>query len=85
MTPEVLLIWIIIGAVAGFLAGLIVKGYGFGVIGNIVIGIIGAFIGGYILPRVGLFTSTDILGQIISATLGAILLLIAIGVARRIA
>ena len=85
MTPEVLLIWIVIGAVAGFLAGLIVKGYGFGVIGNIVIGIVGAFIGGYILPRLGLFTSSDILGQIISATLGAILLLIAIGVVRRIA
>ena len=85
MPPEVLLIWIVIGAVAGFLAGLIVKGYGFGLVGNIVIGIVGAFIGGYILPRMGLFTSSDILGQIISATLGAILLLIAIGLVRRIA
>ena len=85
MTPEVLLIWIVIGAVAGFLAGLIVKGYGFGVVGNIVIGIIGAFVGGYVLPRLGLFTSSDVLGQIISATLGAIVLLIAIGLVRRIA
>jgi uncharacterized membrane protein YeaQ/YmgE (transglycosylase-associated protein family) len=44
MTIEALIIWLIVGAIAGWLAGLIVKGYGFGLIGNIVIGIIGAVI-----------------------------------------
>ncbi len=46
--------WLIVGAIAGWLAGLIVKGYGFGLIGNIVVGIVGAFIAGWLLPRLGL-------------------------------
>ncbi len=44
MTIEGLIIWLVIGAIAGWLAGLIIKGYGFGLVGNIVVGIIGAFI-----------------------------------------
>lgn len=51
MGIEALLITLIIGAIAGWLAGLIVKGYGYGLLGNIVIGIIGAFIAGFLLPR----------------------------------
>lgn len=50
MTLETLIVWLIVGAVAGFLAGLIVKGYGFGLIGNIVIGILGAVLAGWLLP-----------------------------------
>ena len=73
----------LIGAVAGFLAGLIVTGYGFGTVGNIVVGILGALVGGALLPRLGLFTGGDIVGQIISATLGAVLLLFLIGLVRR--
>lgn len=83
MTIEALLVWLVIGAVAGFLAGLVVKGYGFGLVGNIVVGILGAFLGGWLLPRLGLFTGGDIVGAIISATLGAIILLLVIGVLRR--
>ena len=49
-----LIIWLIVGAIAGWLAGLIVKGYGFGLIGNIVVGIIGAVIAGWLLPRLGI-------------------------------
>lgn len=45
---------LVVGAVAGWLAGLIVKGYGFGLVGNIVVGILGAFLAGFILPRIGL-------------------------------
>ena len=85
MQAEALLILLLIGAVAGFLAGVIVKGYGFGVPGNIVIGIIGAFIAAALLPRLGVFPGGDIIGQIISATIGAVGLLILIGVVRRIA
>ena len=85
MQVEALLVLLLIGAVAGFLAGVIVKGYGFGVVGNIVIGIVGAVVGGALLPRLGLFTGADIIGQIISATIGAVALLVLIGVVRRIA
>ena len=83
MAIESLIVWLIIGAVAGFLAGLIVTGYGFGTVGNIIVGILGAIVGGALLPRLGLFTSGDIVGQIISATLGAVLLLFLIGLVRR--
>ena len=54
MAVEAILIVLIIGAVAGWLAGLIVKGMGFGLIGNIVVGIVGAFIAGWLLPRIGI-------------------------------
>ncbi len=59
MSLEALLIWLIVGAVAGWLAGLIVKGYGFGLIGNIVVGIIGAVIAGWLLPKLGIVTRRD--------------------------
>jgi uncharacterized membrane protein YeaQ/YmgE (transglycosylase-associated protein family) len=83
MTIEALLIWLIIGAVAGFLAGVIVKGYGFGVVGNILVGIVGAFIASLLFPRLGFFPGGDILGQIIAATIGAVVLLVLIGLIRR--
>ncbi len=83
MAIESLLVWLIIGAVAGFLAGLLVSGYGFGTVGNIVVGILGALVGGALLPRLGLFTGGDIVGQIISATLGAVILLLLIGLVRK--
>jgi uncharacterized membrane protein YeaQ/YmgE (transglycosylase-associated protein family) len=85
MQAEALLILLLIGAVAGFLAGTIVKGYGYGLVGNIVVGIVGAVIGGWLLPRIGLYTGGDIIGQIIAATLGAIALLVVLGLVRRVA
>lgn len=85
MQVEGLLILLLIGAAAGFLAGIIVKGYGFGVVGNIVVGIVGALVGGWLLPRLGLFPGGDIIGQIVSATLGAVALLVAISLVRRVA
>ena len=54
MDVSSLLVFLIIGAIAGWLAGLIMKGYGFGLVGNIVVGVIGAFIAGWLLPMVGL-------------------------------
>lgn len=83
MTAEAILIWLIVGGIAGFLAGVIVKGYGFGLVGNIVIGIVGAFLASFLLPRIGLFTGADIVGQIIAATIGAVILLVLVGVLRR--
>ena len=50
MGIESLLVFLIVGAIAGWLAGLLVKGYGFGLLGNIVVGIVGAFIAGWLLP-----------------------------------
>ena len=65
------------------MAGVIVKGYGFGLVGNIVIGIVGAFLASLLLPRIGLFTGADIVGQIVAATIGAVILLVLVGVLRR--
>ena len=83
MPLESLLIWLIIGAVAGYLAGVIVKGYGFGVVGNIVVGIVGAFLASWLFPRLGFFPSGNVLAQIIAATIGAVVLLVLIGLVRR--
>jgi uncharacterized membrane protein YeaQ/YmgE (transglycosylase-associated protein family) len=83
MALEALIVLLVIGAIAGFLAGLVVKGFGFGVVGNIVVGIVGAVLGGWLLPRLGVFAGGDILGQIVTATIGAVILLIVIGVLRR--
>jgi uncharacterized membrane protein YeaQ/YmgE (transglycosylase-associated protein family) len=72
------LILILVGLVAGWLAGKIVQGSGFGLIGDIVIGIVGALIAGWLLPRLGLFIGGDIIGAIINATIGAVILLVII-------
>lgn len=85
MQAEALLILLLIGAVAGFLAGVIVKGYGFGLLGNIVVGIVGALLGGWLLPRLGLFPGSNVTGQIVSATAGAVVLLVLISFVRRVA
>lgn len=83
MAVETLVIWLIIGAVAGFLAGLIVKGYGFGLVGNIVVGIVGAAFGGWLLPQLGLFPGGDMVATIITAVIGAVILLLLLGLIRR--
>jgi uncharacterized membrane protein YeaQ/YmgE (transglycosylase-associated protein family) len=76
MTLEAILIILVIGAVAGWLAGQIVRGMGFGLIGNIVVGIVGAFIAGWLLPRIGIVIGGGMLGSIINATIGAIIVLV---------
>ena len=85
MQADALLILLLVGAIAGFLAGVIVKGYGFGTLGNIIVGVVGAVIAGALLPRLGVFPGGDIIGQIISATIGAVGLLVMIGIVRRLA
>ena len=85
MAIESLILWLIIGAVAGWLAGQLVKGYGFGLIGNILVGIAGAIIAGWLLPHVGFFLVGGILAEIVNAVIGAVILLLVIGLVRRAA
>jgi len=74
MDIQTLLIILAIGAVAGWLAGVIMKGGGFGLLGDIVIGIIGAFIGGFLFGLLGI-SAGGLIGQIITATVGAVVLI----------
>lgn len=75
MAIEALIIWLVIGAIAGWLAGQIMKGGGFGLIGDIVVGIIGAVVGGWLLPRLGIFILGGMLGDILNAVIGACVVL----------
>ncbi len=74
--------WIITGAIAGWLAGQILKGRGFGILGNIVVGIVGGVIGGIVLGLVG-FESTTWVADILSAVAGAIILVFIVGLVRK--
>jgi uncharacterized membrane protein YeaQ/YmgE (transglycosylase-associated protein family) len=80
---DVHLLWfLIIGIVAGWLAGQIMKGGGFGLIGDLVVGVIGAFLGGWLLGMLG-FSAGGTIGEIITATLGAIVLLFLVRLIKR--
>jgi len=74
MDLQSLLILIVIGALAGWISGLITKGKGFGVLGNIIVGIVGAFVGGFCFRLLG-FAAYTLLAQLISAVIGALLFL----------
>ncbi len=74
---------IIIGAIAGWLAGQIVKGGGFGLIGDIIVGIVGAIIAGYLFPALGVSLGEGWIGSIIAATIGAIILLVILKLVKR--
>ncbi len=85
MTLEGILIAILIGAIGGWLAGVIVKGAGFGLIGNIVIGILGALLASWLLPQAGLGFSTGepLLTSILYAMIGAVVILVVLSLVRR--
>lgn len=83
MTIESILVWLLIGAVAGWLAGVIVKGYGFGLVGNVVVGILGAFVGGWLFDVLGISSGSGIIGSVIGATVGAVVLLFVVRLLRR--
>ena len=77
-------IWFaLIGLVAGWLAGLLMKGGGFGVIGDIVVGILGALLGGFLFSALGLSSGGGLLGAIIVATIGAIVLIFILRLVKR--
>jgi uncharacterized membrane protein YeaQ/YmgE (transglycosylase-associated protein family) len=70
-----LLLFLLIGLVAGWLAGKLMRGQGFGLLGNVAVGILGAFLGGLLFGAVGATPEASLLGQLVSATVGAVLLL----------
>ena len=78
VSNESLLVILLVGLVAGWLAGKVVRGAGFGIIGDILIGIVGAFIGNWALPKIGIHLGTGVVSAIVNATLGAILLLLVV-------
>jgi uncharacterized membrane protein YeaQ/YmgE (transglycosylase-associated protein family) len=84
MSAEVLLVWLLVGAVAGWLASLVVRGGGLGLLGDIVVGIVGAFVGSWLLARLGVHVGVGIVGAIVTAAIGAIVLLLIIRLIRRI-
>jgi len=83
MDPIAIVVMLAIGAVAGWLAGVIYSGAGFGLVGNIIVGILGAIIAGALLP--GYLHFSGIVGQIISAAIGAVILLFLVSLVRRMA
>ncbi len=85
MDGHSLLAWLVIGIVAGWLAGVLVKGGGFGLIGDLVVGVVGAFVGGWVSRYVPIHLGTGWIGTIVWATLGAVLLLLIIRLVRRAA
>ena len=83
MDLNALIITLLIGAVAGWLAGTLMKGRGFGVLGNIVVGILGAFVGGFVFDALGISIAAGIVGSIFTATIGAAVLLFVIGLLKK--
>lgn len=81
MSTEHLLLFLVIGVVAGFLAGKIMKGSGFGLIGDLIVGVIGSFIGGWVFGLLGIAVG-GILGVLVAAIVGALLLLYVIRLAK---
>ncbi|MFT3807917.1 GlsB/YeaQ/YmgE family stress response membrane protein [Arenimonas sp.] len=83
MSLESLLITLLIGGIAGWLAGLAMKGRGFGILGNIIVGIIGAFVGSWVLGLVGIAIGGGIIAAILNAFIGAVILLALIGLIKK--
>lgn len=83
MTVQDLLLWILIGLLAGWGAGEVMRGHGFGVLGNIIVGIIGAIIGGWMVGLLGVPTGGSIVWSLLTAFFGAVVLLALVGAIRR--
>jgi uncharacterized membrane protein YeaQ/YmgE (transglycosylase-associated protein family) len=76
LSNESLIVIILVGIISGWLAGKIMQGSGFGLIGDLVVGLLGAFIGDWLLPRLGIHLGVGIVALIINAVIGAIVLLL---------
>ncbi len=76
ITLEGLLWWIVVGLIAGFLASLVVRGTGYGIVGDIIAGIVGAFIGGWLFGVLGISAGGGLLGSIVTAFIGAVIFII---------
>jgi uncharacterized membrane protein YeaQ/YmgE (transglycosylase-associated protein family) len=78
-----IIIWLVVGALAGWLAGMVVKGGGFGLIGDIIVGIIGGLIAGWLLPRLGINIGSGFVAAVIDAFIGAVILLLILRLVKR--
>lgn len=83
MNGKSLLIFLLVGVLAGWLGGIVVKGYGLGLVGDMVVGVIGSFIGGWLFNNFHIVRGTGFVGELIGATVGAILLLFVLRLVRR--
>ena len=77
-----ILVILLIGLVAGWLAGKIVRGTGFGLIGDILVGVAGALVANLLLPKLGILIGTGVIREIINATIGAVILLLVVRLVR---
>ena len=78
-----LFVWIVSGIVAGWLAGMLVRGRGFGLVGDLVIGLLGGLVGGWLASLVGI-AATSWLGEIAVAALGGVVLVVVVRILRRV-
>ena len=76
LSNQSLLIIILVGIIAGWLAGRVMAGGGFGLVGDLVVGLVGAFIGDWLLPRIGIHLGTGVVAAIVNAFIGAVVLLL---------
>lgn len=83
MDTNTIIIILVVGLVSGWIAGLVFKGGGFGLLGNIVIGILGGVIGGWLLPKVGVHIGSGMGGIILTSVLGALALLLVVNVLKK--
>ena len=83
MNLQQLVVFLLIGGVAGWLAGLIMKGGGFGILGNIIVGIIGAVLGGWLFGVLGISVGGEWAGALVTAIVGAVVLLFAVGLIKK--
>jgi uncharacterized membrane protein YeaQ/YmgE (transglycosylase-associated protein family) len=82
ISNEGLLVILFVGLVAGWLAGKVVRGSGFGIIGDIVIGIAGAFVASFLFPKLGIRIGTGLVSEIVYSAIGAIILLLVVRLVR---
>jgi uncharacterized membrane protein YeaQ/YmgE (transglycosylase-associated protein family) len=82
MSGEALAVILVVGIVAGWLAGQIWQGTGFGLVGDLVIGIVGAFIGNWLLPQLGIHLGVGLVAAIVNAVIGALVLLFLLSLIR---
>jgi uncharacterized membrane protein YeaQ/YmgE (transglycosylase-associated protein family) len=83
LSNESIIVILFVGLVAGWLAGKIVRGTGFGIIGDILVGIAGALLASFLFPKLGIRLGTGLLSEIIYSAIGAIILLVIVGLVRR--
>lgn len=83
MDAQSIIIWLIVGAIAGWLAGMVVKGGGFGLIGDIIVGIVGGLIAGWLLPRLGINIGSGFVAAVIDSFIGAVILLLILRLVKR--